>query len=108
MSLQPSGQIPVVIIDKIRTYRQSNDILDALDQLETNSNNIDKKPRKLIPDQKNSEIEFRCNELLRLERQLFSVWMQWLTSNGSGGKQRFLVSRSKGGNRDENRCRAHL
>lgn len=71
--LQPSGQIPVAIIDG-RVYRQSNDILLALEEL--------------FPEHKSLQPpkgqEARANGLLGLERQLFSAWMYWLT-----GSQRY-------------------
>ena len=76
--LQPSGQIPVAIIDG-RVYRQSNDILLALEEL--------------FPEYKSLQPpkgqEARTNNLLRLERQVFSAWMYWLTGS-SGYKENFI------------------
>lgn len=78
--LQPSGQIPVAIIDG-KTYRQSNDILQQLEQDFPNH-------PSLMPweEQQDPNLANRANDLLRLERQLFSAWMYWLTSDyGSSG-----------------------
>jgi glutathione S-transferase len=69
--LQPSGQIPVCVIDGA-VYGQSNDIIDALERTFT--------PTKgghpaLLPDQHMAEV----NSLLQLERRFFGAWLQWLT-----------------------------
>jgi len=76
MRVQPSGNIPVAVIDG-QVYGQSNDIMYALEQL--------------FPDHKSLAApkgqEMKAQELLRLERQIFSAWMYWLTSNGD--PQRF-------------------
>jgi glutathione S-transferase len=77
--LQPSGQIPVAIIDNV-TYRQSNDILSVLEQSFPNH-------KPLIPTQPN--VEAKIPSLLRLERELFSAWMYWLTSS-SNAKDSFI------------------
>ena len=68
--MQPSGAIPVAKIDGV-VYNQSNDIIFSLEQIFT-----DKK--SLSP--KNEEERTRAQRLLRLERQLFSAWMSWLTA----------------------------
>jgi glutathione S-transferase len=68
LRLQPSGQIPVAIIDGT-VYGQSNDILLALEDR--------------FPEYKALKCPPQESGLLRLERQLFSAWMSWLTS-GSG------------------------
>jgi glutathione S-transferase len=69
LKLQPGGQIPVAVIDD-RVYGQSNDIMYALEEL--------------FPDHKSMRPpkgkEMRAQELLRLERKIFSSWMYWLTS----------------------------
>ena len=70
-AMQPSGQIPVAIIDG-KVLRQSNDILYALDEAFPET--------KSLAAPKGQEM--RAQELLRLERQLFSAWMYWLTSGG--------------------------
>ena len=77
MRLQPSGQIPVAIIDG-RTYGQSNDIMYALEELFPQNKSL--KPHK--------GQEGRAQELLRLERRIFSAWMYWLTTSGSGASNR--------------------
>jgi glutathione S-transferase len=80
-ALQPSGQIPVAIIDGL-VLRQSNDILAKLDQAFPETISL------AAP----AGMENRAAELLRLERALFSAWMTWLTagSGSSGGNgQRF-------------------
>ena len=68
--LKPSGQIPVAVIDG-KVYGQSNDILQALEQLFPEHKSLQPPPGQ----------EARANELLRLERQLFSAWMYWLTGS---------------------------
>jgi glutathione S-transferase len=70
--IQPGGQIPVAVIDGI-TYGQSNDILWALEEK--------------FPDYKSMKpsspsLSSKAQEYSRLERQLFSAWMYWLTGNG--------------------------
>jgi len=70
MRMQPSGQIPVAIIDG-RVYGQSNDILYALEEMFPDH-------KSLLPKGRDAEGQ----ELLRLERQVFSAWMYWLTSSG--------------------------
>jgi glutathione S-transferase len=77
--LQPSGQIPVAIIDGL-VLRQSNDILTKLDLAFADTISL------AAP----VEMEDRASELLRLERALFSAWMTWLTAGGSGSGQRFV------------------
>ena len=78
--LQPSGQIPVAIIDG-RVYGQSNDILQALEQL--------------FPEHKSLQPpkgqEARANQLLRLERAIFSAWLGWLTGSANY-KRNFLAT----------------
>jgi len=72
--LQPSGAIPVAIIDGV-TYNQSNDIIFALED-----KFLDHKA--LFPRDDNKQMA-KAQELLRLERTLFSAWMYWLTSRDS-------------------------
>jgi len=80
MRLQPSGQIPVAIIDG-RTYGQSNEIMFALEELFPN--------KKSLSPPKGQE--GKAQELLRLERQIFGAWMYWLTGNGgSRSKAEFV------------------
>jgi len=77
MRVQPSGNIPVAVIDG-RVYGQSNDIMYALEQL--------------FPEHKSLSApkgqEMKAQQLLRLERQIFSAWMYWLTSNGDSQRLR--------------------
>lgn len=77
--LQPSGQIPVATIDGT-TLRQSNDILFALDDL------FPKHKRLSAPD----SLKGKAQEYLRLERQVFSAWMYWLTGGGAQAKRNFV------------------
>jgi len=79
LKLQPSGQIPVAVIDG-RVYGQSNDILYALEELFP-----ERKSLMGPPDQRE-----RAQQLLRLERQLFSSWMYWLTSRDDYDKSKRL------------------
>ncbi|GAX25121.1 glutathione S-transferase [Fistulifera solaris] len=80
MRMQPSGQIPVAVIDG-KVYGQSNDILYVLEENFPQYKSL--KPPK--------GKELKAQELLRLERQLFSAWMYWLTSGGGAGlRQRFV------------------
>ena len=71
--MQPSGAIPVAIIDGV-TYNQSNDIMYALEEQFPNH-------EALVPTDQN--LRMKAQELLRLERTLFSAWMYWLTSRDS-------------------------
>jgi glutathione S-transferase len=79
--LQPSGAIPVAIIDG-KVYNQSNDIIFALEQLYSGPGH-----KTMLPSQEETEKRMKAQELLGLERKLFSAWMYWLTGS----------SRSKGG-----------
>jgi glutathione S-transferase len=81
MKMQPGGQIPVVIIDGV-TYGQSNDILWALEE------GFEATHKSLKPPKEQTETAQRY---FRLERQLFSVWMQWLTGNGGERAKRDFV-----------------
>lgn len=76
--LQPSGAIPVAVIDG-KVYNQSNDIIFALEQLFPHA-------KSLAPN--SDEGRARAQTLLRLERNLFSQWMAWLT--GGYGKENFI------------------
>ena len=78
--LQPSGAIPVAIVDG-RTLNQSNDIIYTLEQLFTGA---EQKP--MLPSQDDTAKRMKAQQLLKLERTLFSAWMSWLTGS----------SRSKG------------
>lgn len=80
MLMQPSGQIPVAIIDG-QVYGQSNDILARLEQ--------DFPDHKSL--QPSSSFQQRTEELLRLERSMFSAWLSWLTSS-SRNKSRFVYT----------------
>jgi len=73
LRMQPSGSIPVAIIDGV-TYNQSNDIMYALEEKFPDSN-------PLVPTA--ADVRMRAQSLLRLERQIFSSWMYWLTSRDS-------------------------
>lgn len=73
LAMQPSGNIPVAIIDGV-TYNQSNDIMFALEeQFPTHEVLVPKDPSQRM----------KAQELLRLERTIFSAWMYWLTSGDS-------------------------
>ena len=79
--MQPSGAIPVAIIDGV-TYRQSNDIIFALEE------NFPEAESMMFGDER------RGQELLGLERKLFSTWMYYLTSYDRDGglKKNFLAT----------------
>jgi len=77
MKIQPGGQIPVAIING-RVYGQSNDILRVLEEL----------PQSKLSLSPPADLRMRAEELYRLERQLFSGWMGWLTSGF--GKDQFI------------------
>lgn len=79
--MQPSGQIPVAIIDG-KVYGQSDDILYALEEL-FDSTEVS---TSLLPSPDQTE---RAQQLLRLERQVFGAWMYWLTGSG-GSKDSFV------------------
>jgi glutathione S-transferase len=79
LRIQPGGQIPLAIIDGV-AFRQSNDILLALEEK--------------FPDHKSltppRSLSSKAQEYSRLERQLFSAWMYWLTGNaGQRAKKEF-------------------
>ena len=79
--MQPSGQIPVAIING-KVYGQSNDILAQLeDEMAFGAY------KSLRPA---SDQEGRAQELLKLERQIFSAWMYWLTGGGESSKRSFV------------------
>lgn len=72
LRMQPSGSIPVAVIDGV-TYNQSNDIMYALEEAFPGY--------PIVPD--DPKERSKAQELLRLERTLFSAWMSWLTSGDS-------------------------
>lgn len=80
--IQPSGAIPVAEIDG-RIYGQSNDIMFALEELFTPENGH----KSLSPGPSNNGV---ARDLLRLERELFSAWMYWLTGGGEQSKRSFI------------------
>jgi glutathione S-transferase len=83
--LQPSGAIPVAIINGV-TYRQSNDIIFALD-----NDPAFHQYKSLLP-YTNEQERAKTNAYLKLERQLFSAWMGWLTrGDGSGSNKAFFL-----------------
>ena len=84
--LQPNGQIPVAIING-QTIRQSNDILYILEN-DPNFANY----KSLQPYMSNEQDKSKAQSLLRLERQLFSAWMYWLTgrSGSASAKNEFI------------------
>ena len=73
--LQPSGAIPVAIIDGT-VYNQSNDIIYTLEQLFQDNSH-----KPMLPPQSDAKKRAKASELLRLERTLFSAWMYWLTGS---------------------------
>jgi glutathione S-transferase len=74
--IQPGGQIPVAIIDG-RTYGQSNEIMYAVEELFPSHKSLRPPKGK----------EGTAQELLRLERRIFSAWMSWLTGSGNGAQR---------------------
>lgn len=77
LRMQPSGSIPVAIIDGV-TYNQSNDIMYALEEMFPDSN-------PMVPTE--PDLRMNAQSLLRLERQLFSAWMYFLTSRDTPDKR---------------------
>lgn len=73
MRIQPSGAVPVAMIDGA-IYNQSNDIMFALESIFP-----DHKP--LLPSEEDTVSRMKAQELLRLERNLFGAWMNWLTGS---------------------------
>mmetsp|Transcript_28528 Transcript_28528/g.37323 ORF Transcript_28528/g.37323 Transcript_28528/m.37323 type:complete len:522 (-) Transcript_28528:303-1868(-) len=69
--LNPSGMLPVAEIDG-KLITESNDIMQALEDQFPDHNPLI--PRVSSPEGAN------MSGLLRLERELFSVWFRWLTS----------------------------
>jgi glutathione S-transferase len=81
LRIQPNGNIPVAIIDG-KIYNQSNDIMFVLETLFPN--------HKSLNSYESDAERSRAQRLLKLERNLFSVWMYWLTgSDSKGGKKSF-------------------
>lgn len=78
--IQPGGQIPVAIIDG-NVYGQSNDILWALEEKFPDYPSM-KPPTPLAE---------KAQQYFRLERQLFSAWMYWLTGNGGNRAKKEFV-----------------
>lgn len=77
LTMQPSGNIPVAKIDGI-IYKQSNDIMFALEDAFPDHLSLQPQP------------DSRAQDLLRLERQVFSAWMYWLTSGGTSHRKLFV------------------
>jgi len=73
MRLQPSGAVPVAIIDGT-VYNQSNDIMFALES-------IFSEHKPLLPPEDDQISRMKAQDLMRLERTLFSAWMYWLTGS---------------------------
>lgn len=73
MRIQPNGAVPVAMIDG-KIYNQSNDIMFALESLFPNH-------KALLPPLEDSAARVKVQELLRLERNLFGAWMNWLTGS---------------------------
>jgi glutathione S-transferase len=73
MRLQPSGAVPVAVIDGT-VYNQSNDIMFALESMFPEH-------KALLPPEEDQALRMKAQELLRLERTLFSAWMYWLTGS---------------------------
>lgn len=76
--IQPSGNIPVAEIDGV-LYTQSNDIMSVLEQAFPE--------HSVAPKSADSD---KARELLQLERQLFSAWMNWLTGSGNRARNAFV------------------
>jgi len=83
LRLQPNGAIPVAEIDG-RVYGQSNDIMYVLEELFTPDEGGHKSLSPPAPQQD------AARDLLRLERELFSAWMYWLTGGGQSSKTSFI------------------
>ena len=83
LAIQRSGNIPVAVIDG-KVFGQSNDIIYVLDQIFTD--------RKSLRPKEGDEME--AQKLLRLERQIFSAWMYWLTGDNDPDRYRsaFIAS----------------
>ncbi|CAM9763018.1 unnamed protein product, partial [Heterosigma akashiwo] len=78
-AVSPGGMLPVAEIDG-QIISESNDIMQALEDVFPENN-------PLIPEA-DAEGRHKFNSLLRLERELFSVWFRWLTSPGRDAPQR--------------------
>lgn len=64
----PSGLLPAMELDG-ELYTESDLIMQVLEK---------RFPEKPLMSAKGSPSYHRAQKLLRLERQLFSVWLQWL------------------------------
>ena len=80
LRLQPGGSIPVAIIDGV-AYGQSNDIMYALEERFPDHG-------PLLP--RDAARAAQAQDLLRLERRIFSAWMSWLTSGGERLRKKFI------------------
>lgn len=78
-AVSPGGMLPVAEIDG-QIISESNDIMQALEDVFPENS-------PLIPEA-DAEGRHKFNSLLRLERELFSVWFRWLTSPGRDAPQR--------------------
>jgi len=94
LQIQPSGSLPCAVIHREGTedqvIQQSDDILAAIDALETNSN---RKIASLFPEtQKDMEyMKFLCDDGRNsLERRLYAEWLWYLT-----GKRRPVEYRER-------------
>lgn len=76
-NLQPSGAIPVAIIDGT-VYNQSNDIIYKLEEMYSGQSH---KHKPMLPPKDDNEKRMKAQELLRLERTIFSAWMYWVTGS---------------------------
>jgi glutathione S-transferase len=82
LRLQPNGNLPCAIVDRgntglteVEIIRESNDIIDALDELSTAKNTP-----TLRPAGQDERIRDLCdNGRESLERRLYARWMWWLT-----------------------------
>eukprot|EP01031_Cornospumella_fuschlensis_P026502 gene26502-32026_t len=72
-TISPSGSLPAAII-KGRSMTESNDIIFTVEREFTG-----KGYPAMFPSSSSPQLQ-RAQELMRLERQVFSVWFSWLTS----------------------------
>ena len=82
--MQPSGNLPCAIVDrgneKEQVIGESNDIIEALDELSLLSSPTRKKTPTLRPAGQEDRIRDLCdNGRESLERRLYARWMWWLT-----------------------------
>jgi len=75
LRMMPSGMIPSAELDGV-LLKSSDEIMAAVEAKWTDV--------RTMPESSDTKLGRRARELLRLERELFGCWMQWITARGKG------------------------